>query len=186
MRLRRRLVPDLLRPRTTELIIRLCIVRAVIPHLAERLGKRLQPLRQRCVATHVLGSDRVLVHARNDPRPARSTDPRGGVGVGVSHPLRCERIKVRGDRIRIAIGTELRADILRRDPKDVRFLLRQTRGDRKGNREEEATEQTHPPRFAFSKREGKRGEVGGSREFASSTQLHSFRIRGDLRSFMLG
>ena len=55
-----------------------------------------------------------LIHAGNDSGTARGTHARRGKGMGVAHAFLGQLIEVGRDGIRVAITTEMRADILRR------------------------------------------------------------------------
>ena len=68
-------------------------------------------------------AERSLVHPRDDTRPARRTHPGCGKRMCVPHAFPRELIKMRRDGIRVAVTTQMRADVFRRKPKNVRPIL---------------------------------------------------------------
>ena len=137
VRLVAQLVPD--RERAAELVVGLDVVRRVVARRAEILGERLhiegrhRLVRARQIGdgvlagAHVLRADRVLPHPRDDRRPARRADGRGGEGVGEPYPFARELIERRRARDLVAVRADPRAQILRRDPEDVRMTNRRGR-----------------------------------------------------------
>ena len=125
------LVPD--REWAAELVVGLDVVRRVVARGAQILRERLHvERRHRFVGTrqigdgvlagaHVLRTDRVLKHPGDDRRSARRAHRRRRECVGEAHPLARELIERRRARHPVAVRADARAQILRRDPEDVRM-----------------------------------------------------------------
>ena len=97
-----------------ELIIRFGIVRAIIARLAQVLRERTNLFRQLRPATHVVRTQRGLVHAGDNSRAARRAHARRGKRMGVSRPFLGQLIQMRRDRMRITVASQMWTDILRR------------------------------------------------------------------------
>lgn len=75
---------------------------------------------QRCVATHVLRTDRRSIHARDQRRAGRGAHAGWRKGLRVTHTARGQSVEIRGDGLRIAVTTQVGTDVLAGDPQDVR------------------------------------------------------------------
>ncbi len=125
-----RFVPD--RPRLSELVIRLGVVGAIVAGGAQILGESLDlrrrnreigrghvPLRFRGGA-HVMGSDRALIHPGDDGGPTRRADARRGKGTCEPAAVRCQTVQGRRAGQGVGVTSQPRAEVLGRDPQDVR------------------------------------------------------------------
>ena len=68
----------------------------------------------------MVGADGGLVHAGNNGRSAWRTDSGRGECIRVTHPFLPQLIQVRRNGMRIAKASNVRADVLTRNPEDVR------------------------------------------------------------------
>ncbi len=64
-------------------------------------------------------SDAVLIHPRDDCRSAGSTNAGSREGMRVTNAFAGQLVQVRSDRVRVAVTTQMRADVLARNPNDV-------------------------------------------------------------------
>jgi len=81
---------------------------------------------------HVVRPDTGWIHRRDDARAVRRADWRHGIDVVEPHALRRQPIEVRRARDRVSVAAQMRADILARNPHDVRAASRITgRGPRR-------------------------------------------------------
>ena len=97
-----------------ELIIRFGIVRAIIARLAQVLRERPNLLRQLRPATHVVRTQRGLVHAGDDSRSTRRAHARRGKRMGVPRPFLSQLVQMRRNRMWITVASQMWTDILRR------------------------------------------------------------------------
>ncbi len=118
-----RLVPDFIGRWIFELVVGLAVVGAVVTGFAKRHRERLEPLRERGIAAHVVRSDAVLIHPRDDRRSAGSTDARGCERVRVTNTFFGQLVQVRSDCVRVTITTQVCADVLARNPNHIRLLF---------------------------------------------------------------
>ena len=116
-------IPNVTRRRLFKLIVGLAVVGAVIPRLAEHQRERPQPLRQRGRATHVMGADAVLIHPGDDGRSTRGADAGSRVRVDIADTLLGQPVQVRRDRVGVTEASQVGADVLARNPQDIRSSI---------------------------------------------------------------
>ena len=113
-----RVIPDL--TRLDQVVILLAVVRAVIASFAKVLRIQFHVRRKSNPASHVLGSCRRRIEARDNRRPRRRADRSGRPRIQIAHPPGGEAIQIGRCRVRVPVRTQMRAVVFARDPKDIR------------------------------------------------------------------
>ena len=72
--------------------------------------------RQPGFASHMVGADRRLVHAGNNPRTTWRANAGSRKGACVAHAFRRQLIEMRCDSVLVAETTQVRTDILTGQP----------------------------------------------------------------------
>ena len=114
-------------------VIGLHVVARVKPVRPQPRRKPTHALGNRKAGAHLLRAEGGRITTGNQARPRRRTNRRAGKCLGVAHALLGQAIDVRRRCELIAITTERRAHILRRDPEDVRLLRS---GSRRSNQQQ--------------------------------------------------
>ena len=120
MRLAAASVPSIFRDR--EVVVGLRVVRAVVARVAEILREAFDAIRQSCLRTHVMGTDRRAVAAGDNARPIHGTNAGDPVRVGVSYALLGQAVDRRRVGVLVTPASEIGAHILASDPENVRTL----------------------------------------------------------------
>jgi hypothetical protein len=145
-----RLVPD--GPFLRIVVVRLDVVGDVVAGLAQQ--RRIQADRrgQPDEAAHVLAARRLREHARDERRARGAADRAVRPRRPVAEAPRRERVEVRRRGVGVAIGAQLGAVVLARDPEDVgpcrlggRRGHRHRGGDRIPGRERDTRGEPHDP-----------------------------------------
>ena len=102
-----------------ELLIGFTVVGAIVTSFSEVHWKRLQPCWQLGVATHVVRANAVLIHAGDDGGTAWCTNTSSCEGIRVTNTLTSHLVQIGSDRVRIAVASQVRADVLAGNPQDV-------------------------------------------------------------------
>src|SRR5207248_6613606 len=91
-----------------------------VPGLAEVIDHQRRELHQ--LRPHVVGAQGGRVDAGDQPAAARGADRGVGEAAGEPGALGREPVEVGGDRVRVAVAAEVRADVLGADQHDVRAV----------------------------------------------------------------
>ncbi len=114
-----RRIPYLRRSRVLELIVSFAVVGAIVASFSEVHRKRFQPFWQLGITTHVVCANAVLVHAGDDGGTAWCTNTSSGEGVRVTDTLGSHLVQIGSDCVRIAVASQVRANVLAGNPQDV-------------------------------------------------------------------
>ena len=113
-----RLIPDrFLIP--DEVVIGLAVVGAVVSGFFQILWEEFHMIRQYCLRSHVVGTQRNRIHPSDDPGTTRSTNAVTGKCVCEQSALGGELVKIRRGRRGVTVTAQLRTNIFATDPDNV-------------------------------------------------------------------